>query len=127
MCEEAADRIEALEADRATYNGWTEEIKIEVACLIERIEALETALRVSHQNCLALWEALEGGASPRCRDCADFNGRCQGNGPACEPQERALERIKALRAALAPSEPLGNPDDPGWAKARAALAPETKE
>jgi hypothetical protein len=62
------------------------------------IEALEAALRVSHQNCLALWEALEGGASPRCRDCADFDGRCQGNGPACDPQERALERIKALRS-----------------------------
>jgi hypothetical protein len=66
-----------------------------------RIEALETALKVSHQNCLALWEALEGGASPRCRDCADFNGRCQGNGPACDPQERALERIKALRGQTA--------------------------
>jgi hypothetical protein len=69
-----------------------------------RIEVLEAALRASHQNCLALWEALEGGASPRCRDCADFNGRCQGNGLACDPQKRALERIKNLRSALAPEQ-----------------------
>lgn len=46
----------------------------------------------------ALWLALDGGPRPRCRDCADFDGRCQGNGLPCDPQERALEQIKQLRA-----------------------------
>jgi hypothetical protein len=45
-------------------------------------------------------------------------------------QKRKMDAVAAAsmqaiaRAALAPSGPLGNPDDPGWAKARAALAPE---
>jgi hypothetical protein len=74
-----------------------ERIFVEAATEIVNLRA---KLRDSHQNCLAMWEALEGGPSPMCRDCADFNGRCQGNGPACEPQERAMERIKHLRTSV---------------------------
>jgi hypothetical protein len=55
-------------------------------------------LRACHQQRLALWEAIAGGPEPRCRDCADFDGRCQGDGLPCDPQERALERVKLLRA-----------------------------
>lgn len=59
---------------------------------------LMAKLKESHQHNLALWEAIAGGPEPRCRDCADFDGRCQGNGLPCDPQERALEQIKRLRA-----------------------------
>ncbi|WP_024516778.1 hypothetical protein [Bradyrhizobium sp. Tv2a-2] len=61
-------------------------------------------LRAAHQDKLKLWEAIAGGPEPRCRDCADFNGKCQGNGLPCDPQERALERVKQLRAQLAETE-----------------------
>ena len=69
-------------------------------CMRDEIDSLRALLRKSHQNCLAMWEALEGGPSPRCRDCADFNGRCQGKGKACDPQERAMEQIKLLRSSV---------------------------
>jgi hypothetical protein len=49
------------------------------------------------QNLRALWLALDDGPKPRCRDCADFDGRCQGDGLPCDPQERALEQITRLR------------------------------
>ncbi|WP_024516974.1 hypothetical protein [Bradyrhizobium sp. Tv2a-2] len=54
-------------------------------------------LRAAHQDKLKLWEAIAGGPEPRCRDCADFNGRCQGDGLPCEPQERALKRVRLMR------------------------------
>jgi hypothetical protein len=61
-------------------------------------EDLAAKLKESHQQKLALWQAIAGGPEPRCRDCADFDGRCQGDGLPCDPQERALERIARLRA-----------------------------
>jgi hypothetical protein len=73
---------------------------------------LAKLLRASHQNNMALWEALNGGASPQCRDCADFNGRCQGKGEFCDPQERALDQIKRLRAAASPDTSTDRPFDP---------------
>lgn len=53
------------------------------------------------------------GHGPMCRDCADFDGRCQGNGPPCDPDEAAKEklaewkaaevRVKAIDEALSPN------------------------
>jgi hypothetical protein len=51
----------------------------------------------SHKQLLALWTALDGGPRPRCRDCADYNGRCPSDNLPCEPQDRALEQIENLR------------------------------
>lgn len=51
-----------------------------------------------------LWEALEGGPKPRCRDCADSDGNCPSDGLPCEPHDRALERIKRLRAVPQPTQ-----------------------
>jgi hypothetical protein len=59
---------------------------------------LMAKLKASHQNNLALWQAIAGGPEPHCRDCADCNGRCQNVGLPCDPQERALERVAQLRA-----------------------------
>lgn len=53
--------------------------------------------QTAHQQLLALWEALDGGPKPRCRDCADHAGRCPGDNLPCDPQERALEQIATLR------------------------------
>jgi hypothetical protein len=61
---------------------------------------LRAKLREAHQDKLALWEAIAGGPGPRCRDCADFSGRCQGNGLPCDPQARALEQIATLRTSV---------------------------
>lgn len=54
------------------------------------------------QQLRAFWDRLIP-PSPRCRDCADFDGRCQGDGPPCDPQAHALERLDKLLAAQVPS------------------------
>lgn len=43
----------------------------------------------------AFWDALVP-KGPMCRDCADFDGRCQGDGPPCDPQAHALENLAKL-------------------------------
>ena len=48
---------------------------------------------------LELRVALDGGPTPMCRDCADGNGVCHLSGLPCDPQERALEQVRRLRAA----------------------------
>lgn len=63
-----------------------------------KAEAAEQRSRATWQDLQKLWEAIAGGPEPRCRDCADHNGRCQDKGPPCDPQERALERVAKLRA-----------------------------
>lgn len=55
----------------------------------------------SHKQLLALWTALDGGPKPRCRDCADYNGKCPSDNLPCEPQDRALEQIANLHRRLA--------------------------
>lgn len=47
----------------------------------------------------ALREALDGGPSPMCRDCADGNGTCENDGLPCDPHQRSIEQIRRLRAA----------------------------
>lgn len=37
----------------------------------------------------------------RCRDCADYDGRCQGTGHPCDPQEHALEIISGMKQRIA--------------------------
>jgi hypothetical protein len=47
----------------------------------------------------ALWDVLLP-LTPRCRECADFDGRCQAKGHPCDPQEWAIERAQQGMAAL---------------------------
>ncbi len=69
----------------------------------------------THKQLLALWTALDGGPKPRCRDCADYNGRCPSDNLPCEPQDRALEQIANLQRLAA------KPADEGWQRPRAFL------
>jgi len=71
----------------------------------EEIERLRSDIAVkaklltkSAKETRAFWDALipKGG---RCRECADFDGRCQGDGPPCDPQAHALENLAKLQAA----------------------------
>lgn len=62
----------------------------------ERDEARARATE-NHAETRAFWDALVP-KGPRCRDCADFDGRCQGDGPPCAPQEHALENLAKLQS-----------------------------
>ncbi len=65
--------------------------------LVALIEELRGRAAKSHAETRAFWDALVP-KGPRCRDCADFDGRCQGDGPPCAPQEHALENLTKLKA-----------------------------
>jgi hypothetical protein len=64
------------------------------------------------------------GDGPMCRDCADFDGRCQGDGRPCDPDEAVSEQIatwKAAEARLKQAEDVIRPfamegwaDENGW-------------
>lgn len=54
--------------------------------------------RAAWERLTALWEALDGGPIPACRDCADTDGICPNSGLPCDPQDRALEQIRRLKA-----------------------------
>lgn len=66
--------------------------------LLAENEALRAKLADAERERRALWSAIIP-PGPRCRDCADFDGRCQGDGHPCEPQERALEIVARMKAA----------------------------
>lgn len=68
--------------------------------LIARLRAAEAerkAFKIAASNLRQLWGAIIP-PGPRCRDCADFDGRCQGDGKPCDPQQHALELIEDLKA-----------------------------
>jgi hypothetical protein len=74
----------------------------ELATKVSEIEASEDIdfkklHRESWSKLLALWEALDGGPSPMCRDCADSFGTCPTSKMPCDPQERALLQIRKLQ------------------------------
>jgi hypothetical protein len=41
---------------------------------------------------------------PMCRDCADFDGTCQGGEAPCDPTEHVIWKFKRIEAALAASQ-----------------------
>jgi hypothetical protein len=81
-CREAAVEITRLRKERDEYKA-----------------SATSAMRDKRR----LWNLAQGypadcdNEGPRCRDCADFDGRCQGTGAPCDPQEAAEERIVNLR------------------------------
>lgn len=73
-----------------------------LATQVSEIEASENIdfkklHRESWTKLLALWEALDDGPSPRCRDCADEDGTCPTSKLPCDPQEKALHQIRKLK------------------------------
>lgn len=95
--------IAAVLADRAAEALTSQSLSLSEAR--EEIERLRADIAVkaklltkSAKETRAFWDALipKGG---RCRDCADFDGRCQGDGPPCDPQAHALENLAKLQAA----------------------------
>jgi hypothetical protein len=68
-----------------------------------RLEEARDRTKAAVADTREFWRALipEG---PRCRDCADFDGHCQGDGPPCDPQAHALENLAKLKAALTAAE-----------------------
>lgn len=72
-------------------------IRAKYKAMIAAAPAHPLVTRQWHKDVQELWTALEGGPTPRCRDCADSDGTCLADKMPCNPQERALERIKRLR------------------------------
>lgn len=109
-CTAMAD--EALAESRAalaTGEKAAEQAMPEPAPRDARIEKLERLHKETWQQLRAFWDRLNP-PSPRCRDCADCNGRCQNVGPPCDPQERALERLDKLLAAPVPEQSILTPE-----------------
>ncbi|WP_269581876.1 hypothetical protein [Roseibium sp. Sym1] len=61
------------------------------------LDEVEDRSKRHWQELSALREAIQGGPSPMCRDCADENGTCPYSGYPCDPQEEALARVKEMR------------------------------
>lgn len=74
------------------------EARVEIERLRCDIAVKAKLLTKSAKETRAFWDALipKGG---RCRECADFDGRCQGDGPPCDPQAHALENLAKLQSA----------------------------
>lgn len=67
--------------------------------LTRELAEAKAAATKNHAETRAFWAALIP-PSPRCRDCADFDGRCQGDGAPCDPQEHALENLGKIKSEL---------------------------
>lgn len=70
-------------------------------------DALNAATKDAGDRAADMWRKFRDlrteiiGDGPMCRDCADFDGRCQGNGPPCDPDEAVKEKIATWKAAEA--------------------------
>lgn len=90
---EELQRWAAFESERsaAVLTRAADALTAQAAELAEARERTKKAVSETR----AFWDVLvpKGG---RCRDCADFDGRCQGDGPPCDPQAHALENLAKL-------------------------------
>lgn len=95
--------------------GWSDEFRFAPYIRADIAAAREADLRAERDAALAreraifrklqrLWDRAKGydpddyDDGPRCRDCADEDGRCPHTGLSCDPQEAAEERIVRVRA-----------------------------
>ncbi len=121
--EPAREEVEALAEDhQEAADGWahfTEAGHARAAAMLRalaaRVEALTfnlEAARRDGRDLRVLWAVARGedpedrDDGPRCRDCADADGRCPVSGRPCDPQEEAIERIKEALALQARVEAL---------------------
>lgn len=89
--------IKSLEATICSQRQRLAKLERDDAAFRADNERLEKEWAKANRERSALWDALLP-KHPRCRDCADFDGRCQGDGPPCDPQKRALEAASELKA-----------------------------
>ena len=81
------------------------ELMEEVECLTRERDAANSRAKGNWKHLSRLWDLAKGydpdddEEGPRCRDCADENGRCPHSGFPCDPQEEAEERIRKMFAA----------------------------
>ena len=77
----------------------------EVQRLTRERDAANSRAKGNWKHLSRLWDLAKGydpdddEEGPRCRDCADENGRCPHSGFPCDPQEEAEERIRKMFAA----------------------------
>lgn len=101
--EDGAGTLPAKEAVKLRPADWhavtreAREAANEIARLRAELAAAKERALKFHAETRAFWDALVP-KGPRCRDCADFDGRCQGDGPPCAPQDHALENLAKLKA-----------------------------
>lgn len=70
----------------------------------KRAERAESALSAARHDLNRIYAALP--KLPRCRECADHDGRCPSNDVPCDPVEHAIEIMQSLSAANAECERL---------------------
>jgi len=102
-CEHKPDCVFERNYDGAGCGGEVKACTSDVPCAfgaLAQIENLRAQLASAHKDRVALWQAING-HGPRCRDCADFHGRCQGDGPPCDPQARAMQEAAKIKDRLA--------------------------
>ena len=69
----------------------------QLGALLEADEALRACRRQSKAGAEAVrFEVIKAAyrPGPRCRDCADHDGRCPNSGELCDPYEAALECLR---------------------------------
>lgn len=97
------DRIKELEADLAAQIAGHQETASQGAEGLMRANTATAKLDEAEARARKYWQAFRDlrldiiGHGRMCRDCADFDGRCQGNGQPCDPDEAVKEQIANWR------------------------------